>query len=89
MYGLLKKRRLFTDDLSQKPATDTIDWGHTIDTEYLEEAIAALPDGYRMVSTLTEIEGHTHKEVGELLGFSEGTSKSQLFHAQQRLRNIL
>ena len=88
-YNQLKKKRLFTEDLGQVPAVGTVDWGHGLDAEYLEQAIAALPDGYRMVFTLTEIEGYTHKEVGTLLGITEGTSKSQLFHAKQRLRSVL
>ena len=66
-----------------------IDWGETLDAEYLEKAIQSLPDGFRTVFVLIEIEGYAHKEVAEILGISEGTSKSQLFHAKQRLRKIL
>lgn len=47
--------------------------------------VNALSDGYRMVFNLYAIEGYTHKEIGEMLGISEGTSKSQL----ARARNIL
>ncbi|MBK6975898.1 MAG: RNA polymerase sigma factor [Cytophagaceae bacterium] len=60
-----------------------------IDSEYLEKAILSLPDGYRTVFLMLEIEGYTHKEVSEVLGITEGTSKSQLFYAKKRLREML
>lgn len=66
-----------------------VDWGHSLDVEYLEKAIQSLPDGYRTVFCLIEVEGYGHKEVAEMLNISEGTSKSQLFYAKKRLRNIL
>ena len=68
---------------------ETAQWDQTLDTEYIEKAILSLPDGFRTVFVMIEIEGFTHKEVGELLGISEGTSKSQLFHAKKRLRDKL
>lgn len=66
-----------------------VDWGHELDTDYLEKAIQALPTGYRSVFVLVEIEGFTHQETGELLGISAGTSKSQLYHAKRKLRDLL
>lgn len=51
----------------------------------LLKLVNELSDGYRMVFNLYAIEGYTHKEIGEMLGISEGTSKSQL----ARARNIL
>ena len=48
--------------------------------------IDGLPDGYRMVFNLYVIEGYKHQEIGELLGISEGTSKSQLMHARRMLQ---
>lgn len=48
--------------------------------------IDGLPDGYRMVFNLYIIEGYKHHEIGELLGISEGTSKSQLMHARRVLQ---
>lgn len=55
----------------------------------LERAIAALPDGYRIVLLLHDVEGRTHDEIGSLLGIEPGTSKSQLFHARRALRERL
>ncbi|MEJ2502144.1 MAG: sigma-70 family RNA polymerase sigma factor [Gemmatimonadota bacterium] len=39
----------------------------------LEEAIAALPDGYRTVLVLHDLEGFTHPEISDQLGISVGT----------------
>lgn len=70
-------------------ANQYIDWGNHLDSEYLEKAIQSLPEGYRAVFVLIEVEGYAHREVAELLGISEGTSKSQLFHAKKKLRAML
>lgn len=48
--------------------------------------IDSLPDGYRVVFNLYAIEGYKHQEIGEILGISEGTSKSQLSHARKMLQ---
>ncbi|MEZ5317121.1 MAG: sigma-70 family RNA polymerase sigma factor [Vicinamibacterales bacterium] len=52
----------------------------------LERAIALLPDGYREVLVLHDVEGFTHAEIATRLGVSPGTSKSQLFHARRAVR---
>ena len=53
------------------------------------EAIGQLSAGYKMVFNLYVIEGYTHKEIAEYLGISEGTSKSNLAKAKQKLRALL
>ncbi len=89
-YSKLRKKKLFTESLENQHLEQQVDWGHQkLDAEYLEQAIAALPEGYRMVFTLIEVEGYAHKEVAEMLDISVGTSKSQLFHAKKRLRESL
>jgi RNA polymerase sigma-70 factor, ECF subfamily len=55
----------------------------------LERALERLPDGCREAFVLHDIEGLDHKEVGELLGVAEGTSKSQVFKARAKLRVFL
>ena len=66
-----------------------VDWSTDLDVEYLEKAINALPEGYRAVFVMIEVEGYSHKEVAEMLGISVGTSKSQLFYAKKRLRKSI
>lgn len=55
----------------------------------LERAIAALPNGFRQVLVLHDVEGHTHEEIATLLGIVPGTSKSQLSRARSILRRAL
>lgn len=51
--------------------------------------IQKLPDGYRTVFNLYAIEGYNHREIGQKLGISEGTSKSQLARARATLKKGL
>jgi len=55
----------------------------------LETAVRALPDGFRQVVVLHDIEGHTHEEIAQLLGIEGSTSRSQLARARERLRRNL
>jgi RNA polymerase sigma-70 factor (ECF subfamily) len=55
----------------------------------LERAVDRLPNGMRSVLVLHDIEGYTHEEIGEILGVSSGTCKSQLFKARAKLREML
>jgi RNA polymerase sigma-70 factor (ECF subfamily) len=55
----------------------------------IQRALDTLPEGMRQVLVLHDIEGHTHEEIGELLGVTAGTSKSQLFKARSRMRKAL
>ncbi len=60
-----------------------------ISNNELLKIINNLPEGYRLVFNLNIIEGYTHKEITELLGISEGTSKSQLSKAKKSLQKEL
>ena len=55
----------------------------------LERAIARLPDGYRTVLVLHDVEGWTHEEIGLRLDIAPGTSKSQLSAARRAMRSLL
>jgi RNA polymerase sigma-70 factor (ECF subfamily) len=58
-------------------------------TEEILALIQALPTGYRTVFNLFAIEGYAHKEIAEMLGISENTSKSQFMKARAYLRRLL
>ncbi|MFH1119938.1 MAG: RNA polymerase sigma factor [Bacteroidota bacterium] len=64
-------------------------WPSWINSNDLEKAILLLPDGYRVVFLLIEVEGYSHKEVSEMLDMPVGTSKIKLFRAKQQLRKLL
>jgi RNA polymerase sigma-70 factor (ECF subfamily) len=55
----------------------------------LHRAIGNLPEGYRTVFIMHDVEGFTHEEIGQALGVQAGTSKAQLFRARARLREAL
>ncbi len=55
----------------------------------LDRALERLPDGCREAFVLHDVEGFDHKEVAEMLGIAEGTSKSQVFKARLKLRALL
>jgi RNA polymerase sigma-70 factor (ECF subfamily) len=55
----------------------------------LMKMVQSLSAGYRTVFNLYAIEGFTHKEIGEMLGISEGTSKSQMSRARLLLQKMI
>jgi RNA polymerase sigma-70 factor, ECF subfamily len=60
-----------------------------IDRIDLERALAQLPEGCRAAFVLHDVEGLEHREVADVLGIAEGTSKSQVHKARLRLRALL
>ena len=60
-----------------------------INADHLMLMISELPIGYRTVFNLYAIEGYNHREIGEMLGISENTSKSQLSKARKQLQEKL
>ena len=61
----------------------------SIDRINLGRCIAQLPAGSRAVFVMHDIQGYQHNEIAEMLGRSEGVSKSQLHRARKRLRQLL
>ncbi|WP_394826354.1 RNA polymerase sigma factor [Pendulispora albinea] len=55
----------------------------------LERALAKLPEGPRTVFVLHDVEGYQHREIGDLLGIAEGTSKAHLHRARTLLKEGL
>lgn len=69
-------------------ADDTA-FAHPSDQRYFLELIESMPNGYRLVFNLYVIEGLNHREIAELTGISEGTSKSQFARAKKYLQQKL
>ena len=92
LNGLRKVRRLNEREVG---LDDVIAPGHTRREAEpdlkarLHQAIDDLPDGYRAVFVMHDIEGYTHEEIASSLGVQPGTSKAQLFRARARLRESL
>jgi RNA polymerase sigma-70 factor (ECF subfamily) len=60
-----------------------------IDHTNLSRAIEMLPHGYKEMFILHDVEGYEHHEIAKILGCSTGNSKSQLYKARVRLRELL
>ncbi|RFN59096.1 RNA polymerase sigma factor [Marixanthomonas ophiurae] len=59
----------------------------TVPLDFLLKIIQELPDRYRLVFTLYVLDDYSHKEIAEMLGISDGTSKSNLARARGILKN--
>lgn len=57
--------------------------------EEIHELVRSLPDGYRTVFNLNVVEGYSHKEIAEMLGCGESTSRTQLLKARRMLQALL
>ncbi len=60
-----------------------------VDRLSLRRALDQLPEGFKRVVVLHDIQGYGHSEIAELTGRSVGNSKSQLHKARRRLRQLL
>jgi RNA polymerase sigma-70 factor, ECF subfamily len=73
----------------QEPSAPDIRLAGLVDRVNLSKAIDQLPDGYKAMFILHDVEGYKHHEIAEILGCSIGNSKSQLFAARLHLRKLL
>ncbi len=92
LNGLRKVKRLRTRETSLEGAESLGVTPRVADPDLrdrLHAAIDALPQGYRTVFVMHDVEGFTHEEIGRALGIESGTSKAQLFRARARLRERL
>ncbi len=81
-----RRREVEWVEAEEPPAAEPAQRIEAVD---LERAIAALPDGYRTVLVLHDVEGYTHEAIAALLGVASGTSKAQLFWARRAMRALL
>lgn len=68
---------------------DTSDVISDMSAAQIMELVNRLTPGYRAVFNLYVVEGYNHKEIGDLLGISEGTSKSNLAKARAKLQEMI
>lgn len=86
---LLRKAGTFglaTESLEQLEVDANVCLDSDLAAEDIYALIRQMPDGYRTVFNLYVLEGYPHKEIADLLGISENTSKSQLSKARAMLR---
>jgi len=90
--NFLKSRRLIFTELTAGVDREEVNDGETepaYNVESINRAIGELPDGYRVVFSLYALEGYDHEEIGQILGVTEATSKSQYSRAKSKLRESL
>ncbi len=87
----VKARRPFIFELNNVPIKETNDLSgfDKLSMDELVKIIQLLPDMFRLIINLYCIEGYNHKEIAEMLGIAEGTSKSQLARAKSILKEKL
>ena len=79
-----KKVSFLEDEYYHEASFNNIESGFSVAD--IQSLIDNLPDGYKMIFNLYAIEGYKHKEIADMLGINEGTSKSQLSHARRLLQ---
>lgn len=95
IINIFRKRKLPTSDVDLSNIdieVETPDKGvisNKLMAKDLLDAIKKLPEGYRSVLTLFYFAEMTHKEIGNVLGIDEGTSRSQLSKAKLALKKII
>lgn len=92
--NMVKKRRLDFESVDGKEDEDAFaepaqERDMAYDVAMVKQGISRLPEGYRLVLSLYLIEGYDHKEIGQILGITESTSKSQFNRSKKKLREIL
>lgn len=86
-----RKRQQMPEELSNDLSTESVSrntGGDRIEQEEIYRLLQMLPNSYRMVFNLHVLEGFSHPEIGKRLGISEGTSKSNLFKARRKLKEL-
>lgn len=90
-YHKMRKHR-YHDDIEEVRETNLEEhsWNEADFTrEELWNVIQRMPEGYRMVFNLYAVEGYKHREIAEMMGIDENTSKSQYSRARRWLQERL
>ena len=93
--NLLRKRKLelveldeeHTESIAEEEVEDDDEVQYKVGQ--VKDAMKELPEGYRLVISLYLLEGYDHEEIGEILGISENTSRTQFLRAKRKLNEIL
>ncbi|HFA50460.1 MAG TPA: sigma-70 family RNA polymerase sigma factor [Bacteroidetes bacterium] len=92
MY-LRKKNRQIVPTVELEEISNGIaagdDFSANIDAGIIVRLIQNLPDGYRTVFNLYAIEGYSHKEIADMQGTTESTSRSQYARAKSALQKLI
>jgi RNA polymerase sigma-70 factor (ECF subfamily) len=90
MYIRSKKRDLNATSIDLTPSENhpsTTQDISRLDPDWTQVVLQRMPEGYRQVFSLVEIDGYSHQEAGLRLGISPETSRSQLSRAKKWLQS--
>ena len=84
-----RKQRIFeiVDESQIEDEAEVEIESEEIPLDFLLKIVQELPDRYRLVFSMYVMDGYQHKEIAEMLGISDGTSKSNLARARRILKN--
>lgn len=89
-YYRANLKMAYTEDLDKAEGmTDGELPDRKLNYDDLLAMIQKLPNAYRTVFNLFAVDGYSHEEIGEMLGISSGTSKSNLHKARQKLKQMI
>lgn len=81
---------VYTIEIMEDIEYDTLETLEKFTEKDLENMLADMPEGYKTIFLLSVIDEYSHKEISELLGITQETSRSQLFRAIKWIKtNIL
>jgi RNA polymerase sigma-70 factor (ECF subfamily) len=85
------KKHYYQDDIEEASAVSSKDEDvlDRLSAEEITKLVQSLAPSYQIVFNLYVIEGYKHHEIADLLGISEGTSKSNLSMARERLKRAI
>jgi RNA polymerase sigma-70 factor (ECF subfamily) len=84
-----RKNKLANSNIEIKYEPIDISMLQSLDKEEITFLIERLPAGRKQIFVAHAIDGFTHKEIADMLSITEGTSKSQFFHARREIREAL
>jgi RNA polymerase sigma factor (sigma-70 family) len=80
---------VFTDQIERAYPEEPIQWNEAeqnLNIQFLEKLLQRLPPMTQQVFNLFALDGFSHREISDMLGMSEGTSKWHVSHARQQLQ---
>lgn len=85
-----RNREIMTvDDLTNYDQVEVQFENNKLDINRIHRAMKKLPDGYRVIFSLYLLEGYDHREISQIMGITESTSKTQLHRAKAKLKELL
>lgn len=88
-YRRVVRRRTEDIEMAYEVSSEDVDAVSNCSAQEILEAIQTLSPSYRTVFNLYVIDGYSHREIGELLGITESTSRSNLVKARAKLQEII